>query len=228
MPEKRADRRQTPPCQLYLVIEVHQGARDLLTAVLARMPVASVLFQPTSGAKLSAAAVKPLIDLAQSKNVAALLLDDIALARSLRADGVHLSAGEDVVSRYHEAREVLGSRAIVGADAGGSRHVGMELGEAGADYVAFGAVPPLASIETDDTIEADLAGPFDQLGLVAWWSAVFEVPCVASGVDTAAAAAEFAAAGADFIAVKIRAAEPLAAALDALQSIVRGVEHADV
>ena len=109
-------------CQLYLVLEVHAAAREHLAAILARLPVASVLFKPARGTALTAAAVKPLVDLTQSNNVAALLLDDVALARTLRADGVHLSAGPDVLQRYREAREILGGRAIVGADAGGSRH----------------------------------------------------------------------------------------------------------
>lgn len=218
----------SPNCQLYLVMEVQVATRDHLAAVLARVPVASVLFIPAGGGKLTASTTKPLVDLAQSKNVAALLLDDVALARTLRADGVHLSAGDDVLQRYDSAREMLGSRANIGVDCGGSRHTAMELGEAGADYVAFGRdVPSVPPPLDDETTVADLTGPFDQLGLIDWWSAVVEVPCVAFGVEDAPTAARLAAAGADFVAVTAPAGKPAAAMLEWLTDVAQTLERAD-
>lgn len=214
-------------CQLYLVLEVQEATREHLAAILARLPVASVVFKPARGGGLAAATVKPLVDLAQGEHVAALLLDDVALARTLRADGVHLSAGDDVVQRAQDAREVLGGRAIVGADAGGSRHSAMELGEAGADYVAFGSAKLEAPPTENDQAGADVAGPFDRLGLVEWWSAVFEVPCVAFDVEDAGAASDLAYAGADFVAVAAPTGQPAAAVIDWLADISRVLERAD-
>ena len=63
----------------------------------------------------------------------------------------------------------------------------------GADYVAFGP-------EAESTIDA-----IDQYAdLIAWWSEIFVVPCVAWNVDSAEQAARFAALGADFVAPSSR------------------------
>jgi thiamine-phosphate pyrophosphorylase len=197
-----ADRGAHSHCQLYVIMEVHAATRDHLTGLLALGPIASILFQPAPGTRLSAQSVKPLVDLAQGKGSAALLRDDVALARALRADGVHLSAALDNLARYEDARSVLGARAIVGADAGGSRHMAMELGEAGAEYVAFGQTTlPRAA---DPAAEEDASEPreaFTQVELINWWSEVFEVPCVALDVTGTDRARDMAAAGADFVAV---------------------------
>ena len=68
----------------------------------------------------------------------------------------------------------------------------MEAGEAGADYVAFGAFFPT---ETKDTVYRP------DPTILGWWSRVFEVPCVAIGGITAANGRALVDAGADFLAV---------------------------
>jgi thiamine-phosphate pyrophosphorylase len=67
----------------------------------------------------------------------------------------------------------------------------MEAGEAGADYVAFGAFYPTVTKATEH-----VADPV----LLSWWTTVFEIPCVAIGGITPANAAPLVAAGADFVA----------------------------
>ena len=145
------------------------------------------------GAALTAAAARPLVELAQSKDVAALIEADAQLARTLRADGVHLPWSNDVAAKFSEAREILGTRYIVGVDVGRSRHDAMTLAEEGADYIAFG-IPP--HVEDRDTATAR------RLELIAWWGEIFEIPCVAFDVDNGADAVALAAAGADFIALR--------------------------
>ena len=66
--------------------------------------------------------------------VAFLLQDDVDLALSLGADGVHL--GDP--AKVREARARLGPDRILGASCGRSRHAAMLAGEDGADYIAFG------------------------------------------------------------------------------------------
>ncbi|HWK38311.1 MAG TPA: thiamine phosphate synthase [Hyphomicrobium sp.] len=163
-----------------------------LAAVLEAARPATVLIAANDGEALTAAAARPLLELVQGKNIAAMIEGDAQLARTLRADGVHLPWEKDIEGRYGEAREILGTRYIVGVDVGRSRHDAMVLAEAGADYIAFG-IP--THVEDRETAAAR------RLELVAWWGEIFEVPCVAFDVDNAADAEALAAAGADFVAL---------------------------
>jgi thiamine-phosphate pyrophosphorylase len=200
--------------RLYIVAEAGT-ALPAVGAVLETADVAALLITPGTGTPLDASAARPLVALAQAKGVAALIESDAALARTLRADGVHLPWNKDIVARYGEAREIIGGRFIVGADAGRSRDDAMILGEAGADYVGFG-IPQ--HVEDRDAARAR------RLELVAWWAEIFEVPCVAFDVDAVQDAAELAAAGADFVALRMPAvddpAEVARWAQDADQALV--------
>jgi thiamine-phosphate pyrophosphorylase len=68
----------------------------------------------------------------------------------------------------------------------------MDAGEAGADYVAFGAFYPTTSKETRHRPDPEI---------LAWWSTLFELPCVAIGGIAPDNAAPLVKAGADFLAV---------------------------
>lgn len=180
--------------QLYLVVEATPGNAEHLAAVLPHRAVAAVLIAPASDTPLAAAAVRPLVECAQSNDVAALLLDDAELARALRADGVHLDTTKDIAARYELAREILGTRYIVGVNAGKSRHDAMTLAEAGADYIAFGAPA---------TLRDQAAAVARRREMIAWWSDLFEIPCVALDVASPDTAAELATHGADFVACSL-------------------------
>ena len=93
------------PCLIYLIVEPGASSRDRLAAALEAAPVASVLIRGRDGAPLVATEAKPLVDLAQSKGVAALIADDARLARTLRADGVHLSPRATLIDDFATARE---------------------------------------------------------------------------------------------------------------------------
>ena len=67
-----------------------------------------------------------------------------------------------------------------------------EAGEAGADYVAFGAFFPTATKVTEYRAEPDL---------LTWWQDLMEIPCVAIGGITPENCAPLVRAGADFLAV---------------------------
>jgi thiamine-phosphate pyrophosphorylase len=215
-------------CQVYLEILTGPGAGERLTAVLAAHPVASVLIRPSVAQALVVGDARALVEIAQKRNVAAILADDPALARTLRADGVHLSAGADILARYSEARSIVGNGVIVGGAAGGSRHVAMELGEAGADYIAFGrdAIPVVAPVVDEDAPATDgddgdaaLEVQFDQPEMIAWWGEIFEVPCVAFDVPDAATAVQLAGLGADFVTVMIDQAQPAAETLEQIAKL---------
>jgi len=184
--------------RLYLVVEAGM-APEQIGVVLAAGNVAALLVAPAHDAALDARNARPLVELAQAKGIAALIEADAALARTLRADGVHLPWAKDIVARYREAREIIGGRFIVGADAGRSRDDAMTLGEAGAEYVGFG-IP--AHVEDREAAGAR------RLELVAWWSEIFEIPCVACDVDSAEDANRLARAGADFVALRLPKSVP--------------------
>lgn len=204
------------PPQLCAVIEAGSdaAARERLSAAIAAVSVASVVIAPLPGRALDAAAARPLVELAQAKGIAALIYADAALARTLRADGVFLPPS----SSYEDARDILDSRAIVGTDAGHSRHDAMTAAEAGADVIAFGlAGPRSAESETQ------------RLDLVSWWAEIFEVPVIALDVEHPGEAAALAQAGADFISVRIAPGRAIAELHDWLVAIARAVrtpEHA--
>jgi thiamine-phosphate pyrophosphorylase len=183
------------------VVAAADTDRGALAAALTAVDVAALLIaHPTTG-ELNATNARPLVEVAQSRGIAALIEDDPALARTLRADGVHITWSKDVVARYEAAREVLGARYIVGADAGRSRHDAMLLGEAGAEYVGFG-IPPHVE---------DRGGAAERrLDLIGWWSEIFEPPCVGLDVETVEDASALAAAGADFVAVPLGTGSELA------------------
>lgn len=187
---KRDDRR--PPCQLYLVSPLDVGGAfpDRLARALDAGPVAAFQFRVKSIDQHQAARLaEPLQRICADRDVAFLVNDSIALAKRLGADGVHLGQ-EDGDPR--EARNVLGPAAQIGVTCHDSRHLAMEAGEAGADYVAFGSFYPTTTKEVRHRPEPVI---------LSWWAAVFELPCVAIGGITPANAAPLVAAGADFIAV---------------------------
>jgi len=174
------------------VVAVAGAETGALAAVLEAARPATVLIAAKGDETLTAATARPLVELVQGKNIAALIEGDAQLARTLRADGVHLPWDKDIGARYREAREILGTRYIVGVDVGRSRHDAMVLAEEGADYIGFG-IP--AHVEDRDTATAR------RQELVTWWSEIFEVPCVAFDVEGAADAEALATAGVDFVAV---------------------------
>lgn len=196
--------------QLYAVVEAGEDAIARLQAALDAAPIASVLIRPAAGASLDAGSAKPMIDLAQKGHAAALLAGDAQLARTLRADGVHLEAGKNLAATYEQARGILGDRGIVGVDVSISRHDAMTLAEAGADYIAFGAPAHLNDRDK---------GRARRDELVAWWAEIFEVPCVAFDVETGEEAERLSRTGADFVAVEL----PAGATASATRDLVAGI-----
>ena len=129
------------PTQLYLIspLEVGGDFPERLARALDAGPGHVTAFQfRVKGLDQHAAAAlaEPLRAICAEREVAFIVNDDIALAKRLKADGVHLGQKDGTVA---EAREALGMQAQIGVTCHASRHLAMEAGEAGADYVAFGA-----------------------------------------------------------------------------------------
>ena len=134
-------------------------------------------------------AVEILCPLAQQHNVAVLLNDRPDLARDLGCDGVHIGQND---MDHRQARTLLGDKAIIGVTCHASRHLAMLAGDAGADYVAFGAFFDTKTKDTSARPSPDIQ---------TWWQEVMEPPCVAIGGITPENGDTLTAAGADFLAV---------------------------
>jgi thiamine-phosphate pyrophosphorylase len=188
-------RRGMPDCRLYLITppalpDPAGFATGALAQALDAGDVAALQLRlkdvPDEAVLRAAEAILPV---AQARGVAVLMNDRMDLAKRAGCDGVHLgqSDGDPVA-----ARRLLGAEATIGVTCHASRHLAMEAGEAGADYVAFGAFFTTGTKEVQHRAEPEI---------LEWWSEMFELPCVAIGGITAANCAPLVRAGADFLAV---------------------------
>jgi thiamine-phosphate pyrophosphorylase len=180
------------PAKLYLISpqEVGGAFPDRLRAALE--PGIAAAFQlrvKDVDEHALALLAEPLQRICGDAGVAFIVNDSVALTRRLGADGVHLGQSDGDIG---EARALLGPDAQIGKTCHDSRHFAMEAGEAGADYVAFGAF-----YETTTKPSHYRPPP----AILSWWSSVFELPCVAIGGITPVNAVPLVAAGADFLAV---------------------------
>lgn len=183
-----------PPTQLYLIspLDVSGDFPQRLERALDAGPGLVTAFQfRVKGLDQHAAAAlaEPLQAICAARDVAFIVNDDVALAKRLGADGVHLGQGD---GDPQEAREELGREAQIGVTCHASRHLALEAGEAGADYVAFGAFFPSTTKDTEHRAELDL---------LEWWTEMVELPSVAIGGITPENCRPLVEAGADFLAV---------------------------
>ena len=184
--------RRTGPAKLYLISPQDIGGPfpDRLRAALE--PGIATAFQmrvKNVDEHQLARLAEPLQRICADADVAFIVNDSVALAKRLGADGVHLGQGDGEIG---EARALLGPSAQIGKTCHDSRHLAMEAGEAGADYVAFGAFYPTTTKPSDYRPEPSI---------LSWWSTLFEIPCVAIGGITPENARPLVEAGADFLAV---------------------------
>lgn len=184
--------KRSQPCELYLIGPQDVGGDfpERLKAALGGGPVAAFQLRVKDvGDHELADLAEPLQRICADHEVAFIVNDSIALAKRLGADGVHLGQSDGDV---REARALLGPGAQIGVTCHDSRHLAMDAGEAGADYVAFGAFHPTTTKPSHYRPEP---------AILSWWSAIFEIPCVAIGGITPDNAGPLVAAGADFVAV---------------------------
>ena len=125
----------------------------------------------------------------QEHEISFILNDRADLAAEFGCDGVHIGQSD---TPYKKARELVGPDSIVGVTCHSSAHLAMKAGEAGADYVAFGAF-----FESSTKPKKYSAQP----NILSKWQKTMTLPCVAiGGIDTENCQT-IVEAGADFIAV---------------------------
>ncbi|HYH39724.1 MAG TPA: thiamine phosphate synthase [Azospirillum sp.] len=182
-----------PSCRLYLVtppaLEPAAFAVQLAEALDAGDVACVQLRLKDCSDDAIRRACDALRPVAQQREVAFILNDHPALAKEMGCDGVHVGQTD---TPYAKARQIVGKDAIVGVTCHDSRHLAMEAGEAGADYVAFGAFFPTTTKDAAYHATPDL---------LAWWAEMMEIPCVAIGGITPENCGPLVQAGADFLAV---------------------------
>lgn len=184
------------PCQLYLISPLQTGGgfparlENALAASGNSGLVTAFQFRVKGLDQHEAARLAaPLQEICAAHDVGFIVNDDVALAKRLGADGVHLGQQD---AAPMDAREELGQDVQIGVTCHDSRHLAMEAGEQGADYVAFGAFFPSGTKRSDHRPEPEI---------LEWWQSMFELPCVAIGGITPGNCAPLVKAGADFLAV---------------------------
>ncbi|HET7708799.1 MAG TPA: thiamine phosphate synthase [Sphingomicrobium sp.] len=209
---------RTEPAKLYMISPQDVGGAfpDRLRAVLGAGPVAAFQLRVKDvGEHELARLAEPLQRVCADAGTALIVNDSMALAKRLGADGVHLGQQDGNV---REARALLGPSAQIGVTCHDSRHLAMEAGEAGADYVAFGAFYPTTTKPSDYRPDPSI---------LSWWASVFEIPCVAIGGITPDNAKPLVDAGADFLAVcqAVWGADDRAGAVRRFSDVLAGTLH---
>jgi len=191
---KNDDAQDALGCELYLItppqIDDLEAFSVLLNEVLATGTVACLQLR-LKGANDDSIrdAAQQIMPVCSANDVAFILNDRADLAHELDADGVHLGQGDGDVGA---ARSLLGHDKDIGVTCHDSRHLAFEAGEAGADYVAFGAFFDTSTKETDARPDLDV---------LTMWDDVTDLPCVAIGGITVENCRSLADAGAHFVAV---------------------------
>jgi thiamine-phosphate pyrophosphorylase len=166
---------------------------DQFRAAVQGGDVASLQIRLKQGDEIDLAATREVTQavkrICTAEHIALFINDSPQLARALEVDGVHLGMNDMDIA---EARELIGPDMIIGATCKNSKHQAMIAGEAGADYVAFGAFHPTGTKADTTPAEPEI---------LTWCQMFLTLPCVAIGGITVANAAPLLAAGADFLAV---------------------------
>ena len=157
-------------CQLYLLTPpaLPLGFADQLAAALDAAEIAALQLRLKD---VDDDALRRAVDLvrpvAHERGVALILNDRPDLAVQTGCDGAHVGADDMPAA---DARKLLGPRLQLGVSCYDSRDAALRAGEAGADYVAFGAFFPSTTKEARSQADTDL---------LAWWSELMEPPVVA-------------------------------------------------
>lgn len=178
-----------------------------LAAACAAGDVASVIV-PAHGRDEGAyqALLEVLVPIVQPHGVALVAAGPAHLAARAKADGIHVSdeasAVADLVERYAGGW-------IVGAEAGGTRHQALDVGQARPDYVLFGRLWGDTHAEPHPTVVENAT----------WWAEIVEIPAIVMGGNDLAHLDMAAATGAEFVglsrAILADGVDPAAAVIQA-------------
>ncbi len=199
---------------LYVITDEDPDLESRVAAALAG-GARAVQYRDKSGGDHRPAQAAALRNLCREHGALFLVNDDVALARQVGADGVHLGQHDTPLA---EARAALGPEAVIGITCHGSLSLARLAAEAGADYVAFGRFfPSLTKPEA----------PPAPVSLLEAARAVLALPLVAIGGITAENGAALVAAGAHMLAASrgVLGQRDVTAAARALANLFPAVEE---
>jgi thiamine-phosphate pyrophosphorylase len=112
---------------------------------------------------------RDLKSLASAHNALFIINDDVALAKAVQADGVHVGREDSALAT---ARAYLGKSAIIGVSCYNQLPLALEAAQQGADYIAFGSFfpsptkphAPRASLEVLHEARQQLSVPICAIG----------------------------------------------------------------
>jgi len=138
-------------------------------------------------------AADAIAPLCRSHGAAFIMNDRPDLALRCQADGVHIGQDDGTI---RQTRDMVGPDMAIGVSCHDSKHLAMEAGEQGADYVAFGAFHPTTSKNPEALKRWGTPKP----DILEWWQTYMVLPCVAIGGIKPSNCEPLVRAGADFIA----------------------------
>jgi thiamine-phosphate pyrophosphorylase len=179
-----------PAPRLYLATPEVDDPSQLASSLpdlLAAADVAAVLVRlKQTDQRTMISRAKALAPAIQNAGAALLLDGHVELVARAGADGAHVAG----LAALEDALPSLKPDRIAGIGGLATRHDSMAAGELGADYVLFGEPDSNGLRPSTEAIAERLQ----------WWDELFEPPCIGFAVSREEAA-EFAAAGADFVMV---------------------------
>ncbi|OFW79752.1 MAG: thiamine-phosphate diphosphorylase [Alphaproteobacteria bacterium RIFCSPLOWO2_01_FULL_40_26] len=125
----------------------------------------------------------------EANNCLFLLNDFLEIALDIGASGVHLGAEDGLIS---EARKKSPKNFVIGASCYDSRHLAMEAGEQGADYISFGAF---------FQSKTKISRGKPNIEILEWANELLDLPIAAIGGITDQNCSSLVKAGADFLCV---------------------------
>jgi thiamine-phosphate pyrophosphorylase len=179
--------------QIYLIsppkIELLDFSKRLEKALKTNsVPVFQLRLKEYSNSELIQIA-KEIKKICDNNNCLFLLNDSLEIALNIGANGVHLGAEDGSIL---SARKNSPKNFLIGASCYDSRHLAMEAGEQGADYLSFGAF-------FESKTKKSRGNP--SLEILEWSNEILNLPTVAIGGITADNCAPLVKSDVDFLAV---------------------------
>ncbi len=179
--------------QIYLIsppkIELLNFSKRLEKALKTNsVPVFQLRLKEYSNSELIQIA-KEIKKICDNNNCLFLLNDSLEIALNIGANGVHLGAEDGSIL---SARKNSPKNFLIGASCYDSRHLAMEAGEQGADYLSFGAF-------FESKTKKSRGNP--SLEILEWSNEILNLPTVAIGGITADNCAPLVKSDVDFLSV---------------------------